>query len=67
MYTFEVKDMTCNHCVESITQAVKAVDRDASVNADLTAKRVEIDSRISDAHQLQAAIGDAGFTPVAVS
>lgn len=29
MIAFEVKDMTCGHCVGTITKAVKAVDRDA--------------------------------------
>lgn len=31
MITFEVKDMTCGHCVSTITKAVRAVDKEATV------------------------------------
>ncbi|MEY3674478.1 MAG: hypothetical protein RJB47_1186, partial [Pseudomonadota bacterium] len=33
MLTFEVNDMTCGHCVSSITKAVVAVDHEAKVTA----------------------------------
>ncbi len=64
MITFEVNDMSCNHCVNSITKAVQAVDGDAAVRVDLASHRVEIDPGAADAQQLKAAISDAGFTPV---
>jgi copper chaperone CopZ len=32
MITFEVNDMTCGHCVSTITKALKATDKDADSN-----------------------------------
>jgi len=66
MITFEVQDMTCGHCVSTITRAVKALDAQASVQVDLAAHRVAIEGATADAAALQAAITEAGFTPVAV-
>lgn len=63
MIAFKVDDMSCGHCVGSITAAAKSVDRDAGVNVDLATKRVEIDSA-TDAGLFKAAIEQAGYTPV---
>lgn len=63
MIAFEVKDMSCGHCVKAITQAVQALDRDAQVRVDLAAQRVEVDSARSDAGAVRAAIAGAGYTP----
>lgn len=64
MIAFEVNDMTCGHCVAAITRAVQALDRDATVQIDLAAHRVEITPRAADAAALGAAIEQAGYTPV---
>ena len=64
MVTFEVKDMTCGHCVSAITQAVKSADRDAKVEVDLAAKRVAIEPVHAGVQALREAIEDAGYTPV---
>jgi copper chaperone len=66
MITFEVQDMTCGHCVSSITQAVKALDAQARVQIDLASHRVDIDPATAGAEALREAITEAGFTPVAV-
>jgi copper chaperone len=66
MIAFEVKDMTCGHCVSTITQAVKGADRDAKVSVDLARQRIEIEPRDADAQALRDAIEDAGYTPVMV-
>jgi copper chaperone len=66
MIAFEVKDMTCGHCVGTITKAVKAADQDATVQIDLAAHMVTIDPAAADAATLGAAIREAGYTPVAV-
>ncbi len=63
MIAFEVRDMTCNHCVGTITKAVKELDRNAEVRIDLATHRVEIDSRAADAQALRHAIEEAGYTP----
>jgi len=64
MITFEVNDMTCGHCVSSITKAVKAVDQGAQVRIDLAAHRVDIAPTGANADMLGAAIREAGYTPV---
>ncbi len=66
MTTFEVKDMTCGHCVSTITKAVRAVDPGAKVQIDLVTHRVTIDPTEADAAALSEAIKEAGYTPVAV-
>ncbi len=60
MTTFEVKDMTCGHCVSSITKAVKAVDTGAEVQIDLATHRVTIDPTKADVAALSDAIKQAG-------
>jgi copper chaperone len=66
MVTFEIQDMTCGHCVSSITKAVLAIDPTAQVTADLATHRVRIEPTGSDRTQLSAAIQEAGYTPVPV-
>ena len=67
MVTFEIKDMTCGHCVSSITKAVRSVDEDARVRIDLARHRVQIEPTRTDAGGLARAIREAGYTPVEVS
>ena len=64
MIAFEVMDMTCGHCVGTVTQAVKSVDQAATVNIDLARHRVEIEPADADAQALSDAIRAAGYTPV---
>jgi copper chaperone len=64
MIAFEVKDMTCGHCVSTVTQAVKEVDRSARVTIDLARHRVEIEPVLAGADALRDAIAEAGYTPV---
>ncbi len=66
MVTFEVQDMTCGHCVSSITKAVCALDPTAQVKADLATHRVQVESTGSDSIQLGDVIREAGYTPVHV-
>ncbi len=66
MIVFEVNDMSCGHCVSSITEAVQAADAAAKVQVDLAAHRVTIEPAAADAAALEAAIREAGYTPVAV-
>ena len=67
MVTFEVQDMTCGHCVSSITKAVLAIDPGAQVTAELATHRVRIEPSGSDSTQLSDAIREAGYTPVPVA
>lgn len=61
--TFLIPDMTCGHCVSTLTSALKALDPDIALQFDLPAHQLAADSRRADAAALQAAIEDAGYTP----
>ncbi|MDP1590468.1 MAG: heavy-metal-associated domain-containing protein [Prosthecobacter sp.] len=66
MIAFQVNDMTCGHCVSTITKAIKATDQDAKVQVDLASHRVDIEPGEADAASLSDAIKEAGYTPVPV-
>ena len=61
MIGLDVHGMSCNHCVMSVTKAVKALDAQAEVKVDLAAGRVEVDSAVLDRARVAAAIEDAGY------
>ena len=64
MISFQVNDMTCGHCVSSITMALKDVDATAKVQFDLATHRVDIEPGEANAAQLCDAIQEAGYTPL---
>lgn len=57
---FIVSDMTCEHCVRTITAAVQALDPQARVQADLATHRVTVASGLT-ADALAAAIRDEDY------
>lgn len=59
---FIVQDMTCGHCVATITEALRALDPDGRCEIDLAARRVKVASAMP-AERVAAAIARAGFTP----
>ncbi|MEP6721674.1 MAG: heavy-metal-associated domain-containing protein [Variovorax sp.] len=67
MATFEVNDMTCGHCINTITKAVALVDPGAKVQVDLASHRVQIEPTAASADVLSDAMQMAGFSPVAVA
>lgn len=62
MIEFEVKNMSCGHCVGVITKAVKQLDPGATVETDLTNKKVRVESSQSR-EVLASALAEAGYTP----
>lgn len=46
MQVFNVKGMTCGHCVRAVTQAVVAQDPAATVEVDLAAGEVKVQSQL---------------------
>ena len=60
MYTLEVGEMSCGHCVASVTKAVQAIDSGAKVDVDLTSRKVSVQSGAA-LDQVSAAIEDAGY------
>lgn len=63
MFEFEVKDMTCGHCVTTITRAVKETLPTASVGIDLPNHLVRIDG-VPSADIIEQVIRELGYTPV---
>lgn len=61
MYNFQVKDMTCGHCVATVEKAVKRVDNSARVDIDLGTHAVRVESD-KPAATFAEAIADAGYT-----
>lgn len=59
--TFQVPEMNCGHCVESISTAVRGVRGVGAVEIDLETKLVIVEGeRLSEA-PLRQAITDAGY------
>ncbi len=63
MMTFRVQDMSCGHCVGSITRAVQTVDPGAQVTVDLGQHLVMITQTQEDGSAMALAIAEAGYTP----
>jgi copper chaperone len=57
---FTVAGMTCQHCVRAVTEAVRELDPQASVEIDLAAATVSIDSA-QPRDALAEAISEAGY------
>lgn len=66
MQAFRVDDMTCGHCVSTITKAIKATDNGATVTVDLARHLVLVEPTEADAQELHDAIAEAGYTPLPV-
>ena len=54
--------MTCGHCVKTVTQTVQQIDRDASLDIDLAAHRVRIEST-QDEQAFRNALSEQGYAP----
>jgi copper chaperone len=66
MQAFRVDDMTCGHCVSTITKAIKFADKGAQVTIDLAQHLVMVEPTEANAQELRDAIAEAGYTPVPV-
>jgi copper chaperone len=64
MLEFNLPDMSCGHCVKSVTQAVQQVDPQARVTVDLGQKKASVDSA-QDRQPFVAALTEAGYPPAA--
>jgi len=62
MTKLKVSDMTCGHCAEVVTEAVKGVDPNATVSVDVKSKSVSISSS-TNVQSFLAAIREAGYDP----
>ncbi|MEO8386672.1 MAG: heavy-metal-associated domain-containing protein [Betaproteobacteria bacterium] len=64
MIAFHVSDMTCGHCVSTITKALKYTDKNAKITIDLGQRLVQVDPVEAEAQELSDAIAEAGYSPV---
>lgn len=64
MIELTLKDMTCGHCVRTVTRTVQQVDPQAQVRIDLPTQRVEIESQ-REAEAFRRALAEEGYPAVA--
>jgi len=64
MIEIKVPDMTCNHCVSTITKALAGLDATARVECSLPDHLVRVDSKAT-AQDVLRCITEAGYTPQA--
>lgn len=60
MIELTLPDMTCGHCVRTVTETVRKLDAQARVDADLPTHRVRIESSRS-AEELSVALAEEGY------
>ena len=60
MLELKIPDMSCDHCVATITKTVRALDSEATVRADLGNQTVSVDSKV-DAQKIAVALDHAGY------
>lgn len=64
MYSFTLPNMSCGHCVASITEALQGADAQARLSVDLASKTAQVDSTLPR-EALTAALTQAGYPPAA--
>jgi len=58
--SFQVQGMSCGHCANAVTQAVRSVDPQAEVKVDLPTGKVEVQSQ-QDHAAIARAIEEEGY------
>ena len=58
--SFQVQGMSCGHCVNAVTQAVKTVDPQAEVKVDLASGKVDVQT-LQDRTAIARAIEEEGY------
>ncbi len=59
-HQLHVKGMTCQHCVKAVTKAIQALDASATVNVELPAGLVNVQTILSR-EATSTAITDEGY------
>lgn len=60
MLTFNVPNMTCGHCVQTLTQAIQTAAPDAMLECNLGDHTITVSTQ-TDATTLMQAINQAGY------
>ncbi|KPF42245.1 heavy-metal-associated domain-containing protein [Rhizobium sp. G187] len=59
--TFQIDDMTCGHCEKTLVKALAEALPGSAVTIDLASRKAVVEG---DASLAEAAIREAGYTPV---
>jgi len=65
MTTLHVPDMTCQHCVATITKLIQQADQNAKIEIDLSQHKVAVEGTLT-ADALVALLDDAGYSPAVI-
>ena len=57
---FDIPDMSCGHCAGVITKTIKHLDANATLNIDLPAKKVTVQT-VKERQAIAAALAEAGY------
>ena len=57
---FDIPDMSCGHCAGVITKTIKQLDANATLNIDLPAKKVTVQT-VKERQAIAAALAEAGY------
>ncbi len=60
MIELNLPTMTCDHCARTVTDTVRRIDASATLDIDLDAQRVRIDSSLPR-ERFAAALADEGY------
>ena len=60
MLRYTIENMTCGHCVATVTKAIHGVDASAAVRADVAGRSLEIDTGATS-EAIVAAVAAAGY------
>lgn len=60
MYQYDIPDMSCGHCVATVTKAIKDADPDAVTDVDLISRTATVSSRL-DPNAIGVALDEAGY------
>ena len=58
--TYDVKGMTCDHCVRAVTEEIGSIDGVSSVDVDLK-EGIAVVAGDADPDAVKAAVSEAGF------
>jgi copper chaperone len=61
--SFRVPDMSCGHCVASVTSAVEVLEGVGGADIDLETKQVQVVGQGLDGVAIAEAIRNAGYEP----
>ena len=62
MIELKIPAMSCGHCVQAVTEAVKAADPSAELDFDLPAKTVRVQTS-AERQAVVAQLTEAGYAP----